>query len=120
MNKREIVFGPFFTPDLPARQASLPLEPLGLAVEWATPRKATQIPLFRYRSPYLQDRIRLEQIVFNRCELPCDVECPEYQVICAPEGTFLPVSPLLARLYQTFRIARSVFQLLDEFAAAMP
>jgi hypothetical protein len=85
-------------------------------MEWSNSTKATKVPLFRNVLPYAQDQIRLEQIVFRHGDLPRVMECPDHQVIEVAEGTFLPLDALVATLYGSGEISRSVFRLLNDLA----
>lgn len=118
--KPVITLGPFFTPEHSSQPANTEIVPLSLAVEWANANTAIRIPLFRRPLRHAPDRIRLENVVFRRSDLPSDMECQEYQVIDTMEGRFLPLDALLAALYSTGEIARPIFSVLEELAAQVP
>jgi hypothetical protein len=120
MKFKKIAFGPFFASAHATQQVSGQIVPLNLAMEWSSPSEALRIPLFCQRLSYAQDRIRLEHIVFRGSDLPCDMECQEYQAIHTATGVFLPLEGLLVALYRSCEIYRSVFQILNEFAAIVP
>ncbi len=115
-----LTIGPFFTDSGLAQQMTGRIVPLNLNIEWANPLKATRIPLFRERFSYAPDRIRFENILFHRHDLPCDIECQEHRILDTVHGLFLPLDILLAQLYRNREISRPIFQLLDELAAVVP
>ena len=89
-------------------------------MEWSNSKQAISIPLFRQVVLHAPDRIRLEHIFFRRGDLPCDVECLDYQAIVTSEGTILPLDSLLLALYRNCVISRTIFQLLNELATVVP
>jgi len=115
-----VTLGPFFTTANSSEPVSEQIVPLNLAIEWSSPHEARRLLLFRHRPPYCPDRIRLEQIVFRRSDLPCDMECQAYQAIDTPAGIFLPLEALLAALYRSCEIARPLRDLLNELVAVVP
>jgi hypothetical protein len=118
--KDPITLGPFLTSVHTIQPASDGIVPLNLAMEWSNPNRATRIPLFRELLPYSPDRLRFEHIFFRHRDLPCDLECLDYQVIEGTQGAFLSLDALLAALYAGCRISRSIFQLLNELAEVVP
>jgi hypothetical protein len=118
--KTRITLGPIFTAGQPAQTSNGQVSPLSLAIEWSNSNQATRLSLFRRLLPHAPDRMRLEHILVRCRDLPCDVECLDYQAVNTPEGDFLPLDALLLALYRSCAISRSIFQLLNELAAVVP
>jgi hypothetical protein len=118
--KPTITLGPFFMPAHVAQPENSQIVSLNLVMEWSNSNQAMRIPLFRRLLPYAPNRLQLEHIVFRHCDLPCDMECQEYQAIETPEGSFLPLDGLLAALYVSCEISRPAFQALNDLASALP
>lgn len=113
----QLLLGPFFCPSISKAVNHVGFLPLGLQLEWAGPDSAAQIPLFRQSADRGSKSMRLEQLLFDRKELPFDLECPEYQVMRSSDGILLPLESLLAALYDRFEIYRSVSRVLSELAS---
>jgi hypothetical protein len=115
-----LTLGPFLSTAQPCLAHFKQVLPLSLVLEWSTPERAYRIQLFRRMSSTTPARVRLDQIVFLREELPCDLECLHYQVHETADGDFLPIDSLLAALYRSHNVARPIFQLLTELASVLP
>ena len=116
----KITLGPFFTREHFSQPPIRGVAPLKLVMEWANAETAIRMPLFRRLFRYAPDRIRLESLVFRRRDFPADMECQAYQVVTTPEGKFLPLEALLAKLYTTGEISRPVFSVLNDLASQVP
>ena len=116
---QQIPFGPIFGPTTLTSTNHTGVSPLRLHIEWAGPNTFGQIPLFRRDSGQTGGTMRLEELVFDRKELPFDLECFEYQVTRIPHAVFLPLDSLLAALYGRFDVRRSVCQVLSELASTV-
>lgn len=113
--KSQILFGPYLVATPPQSASGPVVKPLGLAIEWATPKKAPRIALFR-RQEQPDGPTRLEHILVDVENLPFAVSCPECHVIETSVSIFVPLESLLFRLYQTHVGACSIFELLRSLA----
>lgn len=115
-----LTLAPFFNEAPPSDSGCKEIVPLQMQVEWASPKAAVVIPLFRYRPQPSTDKLRLEHIVVSSAQLPFEVECSPYHAVESPSGVFLPLEGLLSALYARHRIGRSIFALLEELAGLVP
>ncbi len=115
----KILIGPLFIAHPPAAG---PLPPevtsLGTALEWASPRGAVQIPLFRYR-PEQTSRFRLEHVVVRSSDLPCDLTCVSEHVFEASGIAYAPLEALVFALYNS-ETQRPIRDLLRDMASMIP
>ena len=119
MTHMKIILGPYFVGRLQTKLSETGVSPLKLTMEWATPAKSYAIHLFRNRSVSLQDRTRLEHLVFPEQELSCDIEYQEWKATRTQNGLFLPLDALLGALYGPGNTARPIFETLSELASAV-
>lgn len=92
--------------------------PLKVALEWADSSVGVSMPLFRLPISDGRKFLRLDDVVFRRRDLFCDMMCPTWQV--PPGSQFLPLDPLLARLVIDGATARSIFDILRELSSVLP
>jgi hypothetical protein len=118
--QQAITIGPFFAKAFSDVISFGPVQLLNLVLEWATPERAISIPLFRGGGPHDQNQLRLHHILLRRENLPCDLQCPAYQVVTSDTDEFLPLDALLAALFQGDQIRRPVFSILKELSSVIP
>ena len=117
--KPQVLFGPFFVATPIPCVVHQKVEPLGISIEWATPKIAPRIALFR-QSSLPCGPARLEHILVYVGQLPFSIECLDCHVLEDPAGTFLPLESVLAHLYQTHNGARCIFDLLSDLTTRIP
>jgi hypothetical protein len=119
-----LTFGPYFISACGAPSGAHTVNqvvPLGVSLEWAHAHAAVSIPLFRHRPRHAPGRLRLENVVFKRGELPFGLQCSQYQVVETPfDDTFLPAEALLVALYAKYEVGRSILSVLAELASLVP
>jgi len=118
--KPKITLGPFCITVTQMETTSAPMSPLGLAIEWSNSGQAINIPLFRRVLPSGSERIRFEHILFRDADLPCDLDCLDYQAIDSPGGAFLALDALFATLYRSCVVSRPIYAVLSELSAVVP
>jgi hypothetical protein len=89
-------------------------------MEWASAMGVVRIPLYRRPPSPGLGSLRLDQLLFARACLPIDLECSTYQVVETPSETFLPVEALLAALYESHEVSRSILKVLAEVGSVVP
>jgi hypothetical protein len=110
----ELTIAPFFYPASQPSHYPDELEPLGIAVEFATQKDSFVSHIFRNVASHRPDQIKLTDILIEPFDFPVDfVYRPDFSVT-ADKGKYFPLESLLVGLYDTFRIRRSVFAVLTE------
>jgi len=119
---QQVCLGPFFTPRAPSPTSIEDIEPLGVAIEWATPAGARAIELFRHRPKYRRGEFYAYQqaIVFRHRELPFQMDCLTHTIVRAPDGDYLPLAALLATLYDRGEASAPILPLLREVEGIVP
>jgi hypothetical protein len=117
---KSLVIGPFFSPTQCEVTEWRSINPLSIQLEWAGADVAGRVPLFRYRSEDALGRLTPEKVVWKLHPLPFRLQCARCDVIETQTEIFLPLEALLVGLYSGYKVGRSVFQLLAEFAALLP
>lgn len=107
-----INIGPFFCAAA-GELAGGTITSLNVCVEWAGAHSAERLPLFQAH-PNGTAKVRLHHIVVRADQIPCDVVCPEHQILEAPGGTYLPLEAVLVALYRKHAVLRNIREVLRE------
>lgn len=111
-----IFFGPFIA-KAQTRGGYLPtFENTGIAMEFAAAEVARVATIYRRMWPDSDDvaLFGFSDFFIHQADLPCDVRAYGYSMKEVPDGVLIPLEDVLASLYQKYRNARPLRQVLEE------
>jgi hypothetical protein len=114
IGKPDVPFGPFFVRNHNAEHSINGIEPLGVALELATPQSALRFPVYRNTESGEYWQHDTTGIVMEGALAPFEIGYPPAFAVETELGIFIPVESMLVALYKQFQVYRPIMDVLSD------